>query len=237
MVCEDLTMKASSKKANILALGKAFPHQLVMQDLFVEGYFGDTNCDDPEAEADSPLQNYNSENTQANRIRRLSKCRFCSPGRRKKVRTRCSSQAPEVHFVAENARVKNAKPEGAFKPFTNKRGNDSSSFLLLRPRKYCYITFVFMLRLWFLMKEVSAALMDLIKCLKMQGACYTSRLVMGKKLEQVEEHKRIKAELEYMRKEIKDQRYKLVKSKRLGDLQNWFEHHPASTHRHNQPQT
>ncbi|GKC96882.1 hypothetical protein Tco_1162324 [Tanacetum coccineum] len=42
----------------------------------------------------------------------LSKCRFCSPGRRKKVRTRCSSQAPEVHFVAENTRVNNAKPEG-----------------------------------------------------------------------------------------------------------------------------
>ncbi|GJY73268.1 type III polyketide synthase B [Tanacetum coccineum] len=48
MVCEDLTMKASSKKANILALGKAFPHQLVMQDLLVDGYFRDTNCDDPE---------------------------------------------------------------------------------------------------------------------------------------------------------------------------------------------
>ncbi|GJY37757.1 zinc finger, FYVE/PHD-type containing protein [Tanacetum coccineum] len=39
----------------------------------------------------------------------------------------------------------------------------------------------------------------------------TSRLVMGKKLEQVEDHKRIKAELEYMRKEIEDQRHKLVK--------------------------
>ncbi|GJY06918.1 hypothetical protein Tco_0373972 [Tanacetum coccineum] len=141
--------------------------------------------------------------------------RFCSPGRRKKVRTRCSSQAPKVYFVAENARVNNAKPEAshdevAFKPFTDKRGNDPSSFLLLRPRKFWYITFVFMLRLWFLMTEVSAALMDLIKCLKMQGACYKSRLVMGKKLKQVEEHKRIKAELEYMRKEIKDQRHKLV---------------------------
>ncbi|GJZ80152.1 hypothetical protein Tco_0644989, partial [Tanacetum coccineum] len=155
----------------------------------------------------------------------LSTCRFCSPGRRKKVRTRCSSQAPEVHFVAENARVNNAKPEashdeGAFKPFTNKRGNDPSSFLLLRPRKFWYITFVFMLRLWFLMTEVSAALMDLIKCLKMQGACYTSRLVMGKKLEQVEEHKRIKAELEYMRKEIEDQCHKLVKSKNCSTIFN-----------------
>ncbi|GJW49013.1 hypothetical protein Tco_0080659 [Tanacetum coccineum] len=42
---------------------------------------------------------------------RLSKCRFCSPGRKKKVRTRCSSQAPELHFVAENARVNNVNPE------------------------------------------------------------------------------------------------------------------------------
>ncbi|GJX73951.1 type III polyketide synthase B [Tanacetum coccineum] len=48
MVCEGLTMKAISKKANILDLGKAFPHQLVMQDLLVDGYFRDTNCDDPE---------------------------------------------------------------------------------------------------------------------------------------------------------------------------------------------
>nr|GFA60518.1 hypothetical protein [Tanacetum cinerariifolium] len=31
---------------------------------------------------------------------------------RKKLRTRCSSQAPELHFVAENARVNNVKPEG-----------------------------------------------------------------------------------------------------------------------------
>ncbi|GJV39000.1 hypothetical protein Tco_1417440 [Tanacetum coccineum] len=43
---------------------------------------------------------------------RLSKCRFCSPRRKKKVRTRCSSQAPELHFVAENARVNNVNPEG-----------------------------------------------------------------------------------------------------------------------------
>ncbi|GJU02838.1 type III polyketide synthase B [Tanacetum coccineum] len=146
MVCEDLTMKASSKKANILALGKAFPHQLVMQDLLVDGYFRDTNCDDPEIKqkltrlckttivrtqyvvmSQEILHQYPElaleglptvkqrldicNKAQANRIRRLSKCQFCSPGRRKKVRTRCSSQAPEVHFVAENARVNNAKPE------------------------------------------------------------------------------------------------------------------------------
>lgn len=38
---------ASPGKATILALGKAFPHQLVMQDYLVDGYFRDTNCDDP----------------------------------------------------------------------------------------------------------------------------------------------------------------------------------------------
>ncbi|KAI3502320.1 hypothetical protein L1887_30354 [Cichorium endivia] len=43
-----MTTKASVGKANILALGKAFPNQLVMQDLLVDGYFKDTNCDDPE---------------------------------------------------------------------------------------------------------------------------------------------------------------------------------------------
>ena len=48
MVCEEITMKTSAEKANILALGKAFPNQLVMQDLLVDGYFKDTNCDDPE---------------------------------------------------------------------------------------------------------------------------------------------------------------------------------------------
>ncbi|GJY14463.1 zf-CCHC domain-containing protein [Tanacetum coccineum] len=46
------------------------------------------------------------------RARELSKCRFCSPRRKKKVRTRCSRQAPELHFVAENAGVNNVKPEG-----------------------------------------------------------------------------------------------------------------------------
>lgn len=41
------TKVASPGKATILALGKAFPHQLVMQDYLVDGYFRDTNCDDP----------------------------------------------------------------------------------------------------------------------------------------------------------------------------------------------
>ncbi|KAH7518483.1 type III polyketide synthase B isoform X1 [Ziziphus jujuba] len=44
----DSTKKANTGKATILALGKAFPHQLVMQDYLVDGYFRDTNCDDPE---------------------------------------------------------------------------------------------------------------------------------------------------------------------------------------------
>ncbi|CAJ1933899.1 unnamed protein product [Sphenostylis stenocarpa] len=35
-------------KATILALGKAFPHQLVMQEYLVDGYFRCTNCDNPE---------------------------------------------------------------------------------------------------------------------------------------------------------------------------------------------
>ncbi|KAK9164451.1 hypothetical protein Syun_005353 [Stephania yunnanensis] len=38
---------ASPGKATILALGKAFPHQLVMQELLVDGYFKNTKCDDP----------------------------------------------------------------------------------------------------------------------------------------------------------------------------------------------
>lgn len=45
---KEILMKNGAGKANILALGKAFPHQLVMQDLLVDGYFKDTNCDDPE---------------------------------------------------------------------------------------------------------------------------------------------------------------------------------------------
>lgn len=48
MILEEMTTKNGAAKANILALGKAFPHQLVMQDLLVDGYFRDTNCDDPE---------------------------------------------------------------------------------------------------------------------------------------------------------------------------------------------
>ncbi|XP_061978344.1 type III polyketide synthase B [Populus nigra] len=43
-----LTSKASPGKATILALGKAFPHQLVMQEFLVDGYFKNTNCDDPQ---------------------------------------------------------------------------------------------------------------------------------------------------------------------------------------------
>uniref|UniRef100_A0A1D1XJ66 Chalcone synthase A n=1 Tax=Anthurium amnicola TaxID=1678845 RepID=A0A1D1XJ66_9ARAE len=35
-------------KATILALGKAFPQQLVMQEYLVDGYFKNTKCDDPE---------------------------------------------------------------------------------------------------------------------------------------------------------------------------------------------
>uniref|UniRef100_A0A7N0ZSL3 Chalcone synthase n=1 Tax=Kalanchoe fedtschenkoi TaxID=63787 RepID=A0A7N0ZSL3_KALFE len=43
-----VTQKATAGKATILALGKAFPNQLVMQDFLVDGYFKNTNCDDPE---------------------------------------------------------------------------------------------------------------------------------------------------------------------------------------------
>ncbi|XP_059311317.1 type III polyketide synthase B [Lycium ferocissimum] len=39
---------SNSGNATILALGKAFPHQLVMQEFLVDGYFKNTNCDDPE---------------------------------------------------------------------------------------------------------------------------------------------------------------------------------------------
>jgi hypothetical protein len=34
-------------KATILALGHAFPQQLVMQDYFVDGFMRNTHCDDP----------------------------------------------------------------------------------------------------------------------------------------------------------------------------------------------
>ncbi|KAJ7967213.1 Chalcone synthase [Quillaja saponaria] len=47
-VMQGITKKANPGKATILALGKAFPHQLVMQDFLVDGYFRDTNCDNPE---------------------------------------------------------------------------------------------------------------------------------------------------------------------------------------------
>ncbi|KAJ1404059.1 Thiolase-like [Sesbania bispinosa] len=43
-----VTKQANPGKATILALGKAFPHQLVMQEYLVDGYFKDTNCDNPE---------------------------------------------------------------------------------------------------------------------------------------------------------------------------------------------
>ncbi|EEF33135.1 Chalcone synthase, putative [Ricinus communis] len=43
-----LSKMANPGKATILALGKAFPHQLVMQEFLVDGYFKNTNCDDPE---------------------------------------------------------------------------------------------------------------------------------------------------------------------------------------------
>ncbi|KAK4754786.1 hypothetical protein SAY87_008543 [Trapa incisa] len=39
---------ATPGKATILALGKAFPNQLVMQEFLVDGYFKNTNCNDPE---------------------------------------------------------------------------------------------------------------------------------------------------------------------------------------------
>ncbi|TKY67777.1 Type III polyketide synthase B [Spatholobus suberectus] len=41
-------LRVNPGKATILALGKAFPHQLVMQEYLVDGYFRDTNCDNPE---------------------------------------------------------------------------------------------------------------------------------------------------------------------------------------------
>ncbi|XP_020214451.2 type III polyketide synthase B [Cajanus cajan] len=49
-VLKDATRKqrVNPGKATILALGKAFPHQLVMQEYLVDGYFRDTNCDNPE---------------------------------------------------------------------------------------------------------------------------------------------------------------------------------------------
>ncbi|KAJ4964811.1 hypothetical protein NE237_016660 [Protea cynaroides] len=45
---EGFSVKANPGKTTLLALGKAFPHQLVMQEYLVEGYFKHTNCDDPD---------------------------------------------------------------------------------------------------------------------------------------------------------------------------------------------
>ncbi|GAU49681.1 hypothetical protein TSUD_91810 [Trifolium subterraneum] len=47
-IVRGVTKQATPGKATILALGKAFPHQLVMQEYLVDGYFRDTNCDNPE---------------------------------------------------------------------------------------------------------------------------------------------------------------------------------------------
>ncbi|XP_074275627.1 type III polyketide synthase B [Silene latifolia] len=40
--------KPTPGKATVLSLGKGFPHTLVMQEFLVDGYFKNTNCDDPE---------------------------------------------------------------------------------------------------------------------------------------------------------------------------------------------
>ncbi|GAA0169870.1 hypothetical protein Leryth_006981 [Lithospermum erythrorhizon] len=40
--------KTNTAKSTILALGKAFPPQIVMQDLLVQWFFKNTNCDDPQ---------------------------------------------------------------------------------------------------------------------------------------------------------------------------------------------
>uniref|UniRef100_A0A0D9WXX5 Chalcone synthase n=1 Tax=Leersia perrieri TaxID=77586 RepID=A0A0D9WXX5_9ORYZ len=42
------SMAPNPGKATILALGHAFPQQLVMQDYVVDGFMRNTNCDDPE---------------------------------------------------------------------------------------------------------------------------------------------------------------------------------------------
>ncbi|CAH9056637.1 unnamed protein product, partial [Cuscuta europaea] len=47
-IMQGLKKAGSPGKAAIMAIGKAFPHQLVMQELLVDGYFKNTNCDDPE---------------------------------------------------------------------------------------------------------------------------------------------------------------------------------------------
>ncbi|XP_010268693.1 PREDICTED: type III polyketide synthase B [Nelumbo nucifera] len=43
-----LPKKVSPGKTKLLALGKAFPNQLVIQEYLVDGYFRNTNCDDPD---------------------------------------------------------------------------------------------------------------------------------------------------------------------------------------------
>jgi hypothetical protein len=47
-IVRGVTRQTTPGKATILALGKAFPHQLVMQEYLVDGYFRDTNCDNPQ---------------------------------------------------------------------------------------------------------------------------------------------------------------------------------------------
>ncbi|CAL0304317.1 unnamed protein product [Lupinus luteus] len=47
-ILKGVRKQAKPGKATILALGKAFPHQLVMQEYLVDGYFRDTNCDNLE---------------------------------------------------------------------------------------------------------------------------------------------------------------------------------------------
>lgn len=42
------SMAPNAGKATILALGHAFPQQLVMQDFVVDGFMKNTNCHDPE---------------------------------------------------------------------------------------------------------------------------------------------------------------------------------------------
>lgn len=42
------SMAPNPGKATILALGHAFPQQLVMQDFVVDGFMRNTNCDDLE---------------------------------------------------------------------------------------------------------------------------------------------------------------------------------------------
>ncbi|KAL9244884.1 hypothetical protein vseg_018601 [Gypsophila vaccaria] len=45
---DSMRKKPTAGKATVLSLGKGFPHTLVMQEFLVDGYFKNTNCDDPE---------------------------------------------------------------------------------------------------------------------------------------------------------------------------------------------